>query len=165
MFIISPMHSSEDDVAAIVQRIQQSIEAEGGEVTSINHNAPWGRRKLAYPIRAYAGGEASRRSFTDGFYVLMHFSLSSVKVNALEYTIKYTDSILRHLITIVDEHSFSESEGESDRPRFKGDGKSQRPRDASEDGSYNDSDSDEYDDNDDDYGDENDDKDDDVRAE
>ncbi|NJO08085.1 MAG: 30S ribosomal protein S6 [Chloroflexaceae bacterium] len=102
MFIISPLHSNEDEVASILERITGVIEGENGEVTAINHRPPWGRRKLAYPIRAYAGGEASRRSFTEGFYILMHFMLSATGVAALERTIKLTDPILRHLITIVD---------------------------------------------------------------
>jgi small subunit ribosomal protein S6 len=105
MFIISPLHASDDEVAAIIQRIEQSIEDAEGEVTSVNHRPPWGRRKFAYPIRAYAGGEASRRSFTDGFYVLMHFTVPASKIQDIEYTIKFMDAILRHLITIVEKKS------------------------------------------------------------
>jgi small subunit ribosomal protein S6 len=103
MFIISPMQSNEEQVAATIQRIQQTIETQDGSVTSINHNPPWGRRKLSYPIRAYAGGEASRRNFTEGFYVLMHFTIGASKVSEIERTIHLTDHILRHLITIVEE--------------------------------------------------------------
>jgi len=102
VFIISPLHSSDDDVATIIQRIQQTIETEGGSVTTVNHNPPWGRRKLAYPIRAYAGGEASRRSFSEGFYVLLQFRLFASRVVELERTLKLTDSILRYLITVVE---------------------------------------------------------------
>lgn len=109
MFIISPLHSNEEEVASILERITGVIEGEHGEVTSINHRPPWGRRKLAYPIRAYAGGEASRRSFTDGFYVLMHFTLSAHGIAPLERTIRLTDPILRHLITIVDKKSLDTS--------------------------------------------------------
>lgn len=105
MFIISPLHSNEDEVASILERITGVIEGENGEVTSINHRPPWGRRKLAYPIRAYAGGESSRRSFTEGFYVLMHFTLSANGIPPLERTLRLTDPVLRHLITIVDKKS------------------------------------------------------------
>ncbi len=103
VFIISPLHSNDDDVAAIIQRVQQTIEAEGGSVTAVNHNPPWGRRKLAYPIRAYAGGEASRRSFSEGFYVLLHFRLFASRVVELERTLKLTDAILRYLVTVVEQ--------------------------------------------------------------
>lgn len=130
MFVISPLHSGEEEVAAIIQRLQQTIESSGGEVTNVSHTPPWGRRKLAYPIRAYAGGEASRRSFTEGFYVLLHFTISSAKMTNLEQTIKYTDAILRHLITLVetqpslevlatqDEEPQESEESEEDEPGY-----------------------------------------------
>lgn len=102
MFVISPLHSGEEQVEALIERLTQVIQTNGGEVTSINHKSPWGRRRLAYPIRAYSGGESSRRSFTEGYYVLLHFVLGAAKVAELERTIKLTDSILRHLITIID---------------------------------------------------------------
>lgn len=102
MFIISPLHASEEDVAAVIQRIQQTIEAEGGAITAVNHSSPWGRRKLAYPIRAYAGGEASRRSFSEGFYVLLHFNLAASSIVELERTLKLADPVLRYLVTVVD---------------------------------------------------------------
>jgi len=103
MFIISPLAASEEGIAAVVDRIKQAIEASGGEVSAVNHSPPWGRRKLAYPIREYVTGEPSRRNFTEGYYVLMHFSLSAAKVIEVERTIKLTDTILRHLITVVEQ--------------------------------------------------------------
>jgi small subunit ribosomal protein S6 len=105
MFIISPMYSDEENIETVINRVQQAIEGQGGEVTSVNHSAPWGRRKLAYPIRAYAGGESSRRIFTEGFYVLMHLTLASTKVVEVERALKLTDPVLRHLITIVEQKS------------------------------------------------------------
>ncbi len=102
MFILSPLHASEDEVNAVLERIQNVITTQGGEIVAVNHSSPWGRRKLAYPIRAYAGGEASRRSFTEGYYVLMHFNLEAANMGELERTLKLTDAILRHLITIVE---------------------------------------------------------------
>lgn len=103
MVIISPLYATEDGVQGIIERIREAIESKQGEVLSINHNPPWGRRRFSYPIRAYAEGEASRRSFTEGFYVLMHFTLSALDVIELERTIKFTDAILRHLIILLEE--------------------------------------------------------------
>lgn len=103
MFIISPLAASEDGVAAVIDRVRQAIEASGGEISAVNHTAPWGRRKLAYPIREYVTGEPSRRSFSEGFYVLMHFSLSAARVVEVERTIKLTDTILRYLITVIEQ--------------------------------------------------------------
>lgn len=102
MFIISPLHSSEEGVTATIDRVKHAITSEGGEVKGVEQTSPWGRRKLAYPIREYAGGEASRRNFAEGYYVLMHFSLASSKVTVLDRAMKLNDPVLRHLVTVVE---------------------------------------------------------------
>jgi small subunit ribosomal protein S6 len=102
VFVISPLAANEDGINGIVERFRGSIQSVGGEVTSVNQSAPWGRRKLAYPIREYVSGEASRRNFTEGYYVMMTFTLSAARVIELERTIKLTDTVLRHLITLVE---------------------------------------------------------------
>lgn len=102
MIVISPLAANEEGVAAVVERLRNAIVSAGGEVTAVNQAAPWGRRKMAYPIREYVSGEASRRNFTEGFYVLMHFSTGAARVVELERTIKLTDTIIRHLITLVE---------------------------------------------------------------
>ena len=102
MIIISPLAANEEGVAGIVDRLRGTIEAQGGEVTGVNQSAPWGRRKLAYPIREYVSGEASRRAFAEGYYVLFNVSMGASKVAVLERTIKLTDTILRHLITLAE---------------------------------------------------------------
>ncbi len=102
MFIISPLTSTDEGVAAIVEKVKHTIEVEGGTISTVNHSAPWGRRKLAYSIREYVSGEPSRRNFAEGFYVLLHFNLSAAKIIELERTIKLTDTILRHLVTLVE---------------------------------------------------------------
>lgn len=66
-----------------------------------------GPAQTGYPIREYVTGEPSRRSFTEGFYVLMHFSLSAAKVIDVERTLKLTDTILRYLITVVEQKGSS----------------------------------------------------------
>ncbi len=107
MFIISPLAATDEGIAAVIERVRQAIESNGGEVRSVNHSSPWGRRKLAYPIREYVVGEPSRRNFTEGYYVLMHFSLSAAKVIDVERTLKLTDTILRYLITVVEQKGSS----------------------------------------------------------
>jgi small subunit ribosomal protein S6 len=71
-------------------------------MTDVDQSPPWGRRKFAYPIREYAEGEASRRPFNEGFYVLCHFSLASTRIPEIERSLKLNDSILRYLLTLVD---------------------------------------------------------------
>ncbi|MEI7645480.1 MAG: 30S ribosomal protein S6 [Chloroflexales bacterium] len=103
MIVISPLHASEEGIAAAIERVSHSIVVSGGEVSGVNQTSPWGRRKLAYPIREYASGEASRRNFTEGFYALITFSLSAAKVVEVERTIKLTDAIMRHLMIVIEQ--------------------------------------------------------------
>ena len=102
MFIISPLRSSEEDITTTVNRVHQAITVAGGEVTNTDQSAPWGRRKFAYPIREYAEGEASRRAFNEGHYVLCHFSLLAARIPDVERSLKLNDAILRYLLTLVD---------------------------------------------------------------
>src|SRR6476659_885438 len=102
LFIVSPLRSSEDEIANTVNRVRQSIAGAGGEMTDVDQSPPWGRRKFAYPIREYAEGEASRRPFNEGIYVLCHFNLASTRIPEIERALKLNDSVLRYLLTLVD---------------------------------------------------------------
>lgn len=105
MFVVSPLHAGEEELNNIIGRITQTITNLNGEVADINHAAPWGRRKLAYPIRAYTEGEASRRVFTEGYYVLIHFGLPTSQIPEFERPLKLSDAILRYMLTTVDSRS------------------------------------------------------------
>jgi small subunit ribosomal protein S6 len=107
LFIVSPLRSSEDEIANTVNRVRQSIAGAGGEVTDVDQSPPWGRRKFAYPIREYAEGEASRRPFNEGIYVLCHFNLASTRIPEVERALKLNDSVLRYLLTLVDPRTLS----------------------------------------------------------
>lgn len=102
MFIITPLRNSEEEINATISRVQQSAAALGGEITNVDHGPPWGRRKFAYPIREYAEGEASRRAFTEGYYVLCHLRLPTTQVGELERALRLNESVLRYLMTLVD---------------------------------------------------------------
>ncbi|NTU83684.1 MAG: 30S ribosomal protein S6 [Chloroflexales bacterium] len=116
VIIISPLNANEEGVAATIDRIRHTVETNGGEITGVNQGPPWGRRKLAYPIREYVSGEASRRNFSEGYYVLFTLALGAAKVLELERTIKLTDTILRHLITVVEQKAASAAPAESAEP-------------------------------------------------
>jgi small subunit ribosomal protein S6 len=103
LFIISPVRSSEEDVAATIDRIRQAVTTIGGEITRVDHSAPWGRRKLAYPIRKYTEGEASRRAFTEGFYVLCHLRLPTTQITEFDRVLKLNDAVIRYLLTLVEQ--------------------------------------------------------------
>ncbi|MBK9713013.1 MAG: 30S ribosomal protein S6 [Kouleothrix sp.] len=102
LFIISPLRSTEEEIANTLNRVRQAITAVGGEVTDVDQSAPWGRRKFAYPIREYAEGEPSRRPFNEGYYVLCHFSLPTTQITTLERSLKLNDAVLRYLLTLVE---------------------------------------------------------------
>ena len=102
LFIISPLRSSEEEITAAINRVRQAITTAGGEIASVDQSPPWGRRKFAYPIREYAEGEASRRAFNEGYYVLCHLNLAASRVIDLERSLKLNDSVLRHMMTLVE---------------------------------------------------------------
>jgi small subunit ribosomal protein S6 len=102
LFIVSPLRSSEEEIAATVERVSQSIAAVGGSSNSVQQTAPWGRRKFAYPMREYAEGEASRRVFNEGYYVLVNCTLPTMQIRELERVLKLNDSILRYMLTNVE---------------------------------------------------------------
>jgi small subunit ribosomal protein S6 len=102
MLIISPVKSSDEEINGVLDRIKTAITNGGGEVTAIESSAPWGRRKFAYPIRAYTEGEVSRRPFTEGFYVLIHAQLLTTKLAELERVLRLNESVLRYLVTLYE---------------------------------------------------------------
>ncbi|MGB9753612.1 MAG: 30S ribosomal protein S6 [Roseiflexus castenholzii] len=102
LFIIPPIRIGDEEIHNAIERVSQAITNLGGVMTAINHAPPWGRRKFAYPIRAYVEGEASRRVFTEGYYVLMHFQMATDRVAELERLLKLNDSVLRYLLTLVE---------------------------------------------------------------
>lgn len=109
VIIVSP--AVEDDaVSATVDRVQEFIAQQGGQVKEM---APWGRRKLAYPIDG----------FKEGNYVVAQLGLDPQSVRALEDHLKLTENVIRHLVVkLEDEKAEEEDEkaeeevGEPDAP-------------------------------------------------
>ncbi len=89
VFIVQPL-VDEDGLNALVARVQQYIEREGGQVTKIE---PWGLRRLAYPIQDYWEGQ----------YVLIRFGMEPLNVNTFDRGLRLTEGIIRHLIVQQDE--------------------------------------------------------------
>ncbi|WP_322496074.1 30S ribosomal protein S6 [Chloroflexus sp.] len=103
VIIISPLFANEEGIKANIDRVKQTVDQLGGQVNTVSQSSPWGRRKLAYPIREYVTGEASRRSFTEGYYVFFTLTLSASKVAELDRAIRLNDNILRHLLVLVED--------------------------------------------------------------
>ena len=92
MTILTP-ELPDEDLRAALTRVEQIVGAGGGTVTLLNRETPWGRRRLAYPIRH--GG----RDVRDGFYALFYVDLETQSVVGIERDLKLMDNLMRYLIT------------------------------------------------------------------
>lgn len=93
LMVIFHPELSEEDLLSESGKIEGHISTVDGTVRLINREAPWGRRRLAYPIRH--GG----RDVRDGVYTLYYFSAESGRLVDIEREIKLQDRILRYLLT------------------------------------------------------------------
>jgi small subunit ribosomal protein S6 len=75
----------DERISAIVDRTTRQITADGGQIVKV---APWGRRRLAYPIERYR----------EGSYHIVVFEAPSPTIAEIERTLLITEEILRHLI-------------------------------------------------------------------
>jgi small subunit ribosomal protein S6 len=71
------------------ERLKSLITARGGEVVSVE---PWGRRRLAYPIKG----------FRDGIYTVTRFKMPTEGADALDRNLRLTEAVIRHLIVRPD---------------------------------------------------------------
>ncbi len=77
---------------AIVDRTTRQITASGGQIVKV---APWGRRRLAYPIDRHR----------EGSYHIVIFEAPAESIAELERTLLITEELLRHLVTRVERPS------------------------------------------------------------
>ena len=85
---------------AIVDRTTRQIAASGGQIVKV---APWGRRRLAYPIDRHR----------EGSYHIVIFEAPAESIAELERTLLITEELLRHLVTRV-EHPSKSARGRED---------------------------------------------------
>jgi len=88
MLVLRP-DVADDRSQAVIDRTTRSIVGAGGQIVKV---APWGRRRLAYPI------DRQR----EGSYHIILFEAPSEAVAELERGLLITEELLRHLITRVD---------------------------------------------------------------
>ena len=88
MLVLRP-DVADDKSQAIVDRTTRGIVAAGGRIVKV---APWGRRRLAYPIDRHR----------EGSYHIILFEAPSEAIVELEHTLLITEEVLRHLVTRVD---------------------------------------------------------------
>jgi small subunit ribosomal protein S6 len=88
MLVLRP-DLADDKSQALVDRITRQITTAGGQIVKV---APWGRRRLAYPI------DRQR----EGSYHIIHFEAPAESIVELERSLLITEESLRHLITRVE---------------------------------------------------------------
>jgi small subunit ribosomal protein S6 len=76
----------DDRSQAVIDRLTRQITAAGGQITKV---APWGRRRLAYPIDR----------FREGSYHIVLFHAPAEAMTELEHTLLIIEEVLRHLVT------------------------------------------------------------------
>ena len=92
MTVFSP-DVPEDEIQGTIDRVVGYITTVTGAMVGINRDSPWGRRRLAYPIR-HAG-----RDVRDGFYTLYHFQVAPHRIEDIERELKLNDRVIRYLLT------------------------------------------------------------------
>ena len=88
MLIIGP-DVADDKSQAVVDRTTRQVVAAGGQIVKV---APWGRRRLAYPIDRHR----------EGSYHIILFESPPEALIELEHTLLITEEVIRHLVTRVE---------------------------------------------------------------
>ena len=88
MLVIRP-DVADDKSQSLVDRTTRQIVAAGGQIVKV---APWGRRRLAYPIERHR----------EGSYQIILFEAPAPAILELEHTLLITEEVLRHLVTRVE---------------------------------------------------------------
>jgi small subunit ribosomal protein S6 len=88
MLVLRP-DAPDERITAIVDRTTREITADGGQIIKV---APWGRRRLAYPIERYR----------EGSYHIILFEGAAGTIAELERSLLITEEVLRHLIVRQD---------------------------------------------------------------
>jgi small subunit ribosomal protein S6 len=88
MLVIRP-DVADDKSQALVDRTTRQVVTAGGRIVKV---APWGRRRLAYPIDRHR----------EGSYHIILFESPPEAIAELEHTLLITEELLRHLVTRVE---------------------------------------------------------------
>ena len=91
MTILHP-EVAEEALPGELDRISGYISAIGGELIESLRESPWGRRRLAYPIRS--GG----RDVRDGYYTVWHFELAPTQLTEIERELKLNPQVIRYIM-------------------------------------------------------------------
>jgi small subunit ribosomal protein S6 len=85
MLIIRP-DAPDEKAAAVIDRTTRYVVASGGQIVTV---APWGRRRLAYPIDRHR----------EGSYHIVVFESPAEAIAELERSLQITEEVIRFLVT------------------------------------------------------------------
>ena len=88
MLVLRP-DVADDKAQAVIDRATRQVSAGGGQIVKV---APWGRRRLAYPIDRYR----------EGSYHIILFESPAEVISEVERGLLITEEVLRHLVTRVE---------------------------------------------------------------
>jgi small subunit ribosomal protein S6 len=88
IFIVHP-DLEETATNDVVDRVKDWITEAGGTVNKVD---PWGKRKLAYPIRKQ----------NEGQYFFMLVNMDPAFVSEMERNLRFLEPVMRFLITAVE---------------------------------------------------------------
>ena len=88
MLVLRP-DAPDDRSQALIDRTTRQVVTAGGQIVKV---APWGRRRLAYPIERYR----------EGSYHILTFDAPAEAIAELERGLLITEEVLRHLVTRVE---------------------------------------------------------------
>jgi len=88
MLVFRP-DAPDDRISAIIDRTTRQITADGGQIVKV---APWGRRRLAYPIDRHR----------EAAYHIVVFEAPTTAIAELERGLLITEELLRHLVVRQD---------------------------------------------------------------
>jgi small subunit ribosomal protein S6 len=88
--IILDPNVTEEDQQGLLVRLKETVAGEGGSVV---HEVPWGRRKLAYPVK--------KRDY--GIYHLLYLDHSPNALTALERVLRYDDKVIKWMTVSVED--------------------------------------------------------------
>ncbi len=101
-FIVDP-DLPEDAYQSVSQKFRGVVESGGGTVLTY---APWGKKKLAYPVK--------KKSY--GYYVLMEFASGPDLIAELERTMRIDERVLKFITVKLDDEFDPEKEKDRQRP-------------------------------------------------
>jgi small subunit ribosomal protein S6 len=89
----------DDKLQSAVEKVTRAIVNSGGTLTKVS---PWGKRRMAYDIQ----------HFREASYFLLHFDIAPSAIRDIERGLLISEEILRHLVTVLEDHGTSISDEE-----------------------------------------------------